>query len=794
MLSVANRSAEANAAIDRFRFVPADQSAHQVPIPPTPLVGRAQEVAEVAALLGDDVRLLTLTGPGGVGKTRLALQVARDLQARFADGVVFVDLAPIRDPDLVIPAVTWALGVRDGGDRPLLSTVLELLRDRRLLLILDNFEQVVAAAPVVAELLAGAARLAILTTSRTPLRLRAEHEFPVAPLPLPARDQSPFADLAANAAVALFVQRARAVDPRFALTRENGLTIAEICTRLDGLPLAIELAAVRTGVFPPAALLSRLERRLPLLTGGRRDQPTRHRTMRQAVAWSHDLLDAEEQALFRRLAVFAGGFDLEAAEAVAGGWGDAGLDVLDGVASLVDASLLRREEGPLGAPRYAMLETVREFGLEALAGDDEETTARDRHAAYMLALAERAEPELFRAEQGRWLTVLEVERDNLRTALDWLASRGELTRGLRLASALTWFWIISGRLGEGRGWLEHALAAGRDADVPVAVRAKALASLGWLAHYQADHDVAVPRLEEALALWRSVGDRAGVAQAIFALGAVAEYLGDEDAVTTRHEEALALFHEIGDIVGVAWTLENLADAAYRRGDNARAAILAAEALTAAREAGDTRRVTIALAGVAQVACELGDLAGAVEVLRECLELSRLGGHRLGLAEGLAGFARVAVAAGRFGQAAGWLGSATAIREAVGVARLFHHEQYRRAVAATRAGLDERAFAAAWDAGTTRPIEEAVAEALAFEPAVTPLAPAAPSLPPVDFGLTTRELEVLRLVAAGRTDKEIGEALFISHRTAMRHVANIYNKLGVGSRAAAVSLAHRHALI
>ncbi|HUG38092.1 MAG TPA: AAA family ATPase, partial [Candidatus Limnocylindrales bacterium] len=484
---------------------------HNLPLQATTLLGRAREVAAARErVLRDDVRLLTLTGPGGTGKTRLALQVAAELIDHFADGVFFVPLAPISDPGLVASTVALTLGIRDPGGRPVLENLREHLRDRQILLVLDNFEQILLAAPLVGELLAVCRGLKVLVTSRAPLELRGEQEFPVPPLALPdPKHPPPIEALGQYGAVALFIERATAIRPDFAVTNDNAPAVAEICVRLDGLPLAIELAAVWIRLLSPQAMLTRLERRLPLLTGGARDLPARQQTLRGAIAWSYDLLDEGERALFRRLAIFVGGCTLEAAEAVCNPEGDLGLDVLDGVASLVAKSLLRQEEGPEGEPRFGMLETIREYGLEQLEAD----ATRGRHAAFFLAFAEEAEPKLLGAEQVTWLQRLEAEHDNFRAVLG--RSRvGEVAAdvGLRLAGALQWYWRVRGLLGEGRGWAETMLAL-PGAAARTAARARALNAAARLANLQADYTAARPLALESAAIAREVGDLAGVARA-----------------------------------------------------------------------------------------------------------------------------------------------------------------------------------------------------------------------------------------------------------------------------------------
>jgi predicted ATPase len=438
----------------------AERRRTNLPVQRSPLLGRKQELATATGLLQrDDVGLLTLTGPGGIGKTRLGLCVAANLLEHFADGVFVVSLAPITDPALVTSAIAQALGVRETGGRPLVESLKDDLRDKRLLLVLDNFEQVVAAAPLVAELLSTCPQIKVLVTSRTPLHVHEEQELAVPPLALPDPRHPPAAKrLSEYAAVELFVQRAQDARPDFMVTNDNASAVAEICRRLDGLPLAIELAAARVRVLPPAALLARLERRLPLLTGGAQDLPARQRTMRGAIAWSYDLLDEREKTLFRRLSVFVGGCTLEAAEAVCNAAGDLALDVLDGVASLVDKSLLHLHAGD-AEPRFGMLDTIREYALERLAESGEEDAVRQQHATYYWGLIEEAESYVSSAARQVWLDRLEAEHDNLRAALGWSETgTSDTETGRRLVGALSWFWFLRGYLGAGQRWIEDALA------------------------------------------------------------------------------------------------------------------------------------------------------------------------------------------------------------------------------------------------------------------------------------------------------------------------------------------------
>src|SRR3990172_7701870 len=634
---------------------------NNLPAWPTAFIGREKEVEAVRNILRqEDVLLVTLTGPGGVGKSRLGVRVAADLLDEFEDGVFFVPLAPIRDPALVTSAIAATLGVRESSGQPLVSSLKDYLRSKHMLLVLDSFEQVTSAAPLVAELLAECPRLKILVTSRAPLRLRGEREFAVPPLTLPASTRPlSIAELSHYEAITLFVQRALDVKLDFALTAENAPAVAEICQRLDGLPLAIELAAARIKVLPPQALLARLERRLKLLTGGARDLPARQQTLRNTIAWSYDLLGEGEQVLFRRLGVFAGGCTLEAAEAVCNAAGDPEVNILEGMTSLVDESLLHQGEGVEGEPRFWMLETIRDYALERLAESSEAEAIQRRHADFFLALAEQVEPAITSGKRDVALKQLEAEHDNLRAALAWSQPADESEAGLRLAGALYWFWYLRGHWSEGRGWLEAALAR-TEAGSYAAARAKALLGVGMLAAHQGDGAVAPLRLQESIAQFRQMGDKRGLAYALSFLGTVTRWRGELAEARAALEESVALFRDIGDQWGAAarpWLEESVAilrevgdksfiglpliylgDIARRQGDYERAAALYEEGLALYREGGNKWGIALSLHNLGTVAKARGDYRRAAALFAEGLPQYRELGYTPGVASCLAGLA------------------------------------------------------------------------------------------------------------------------------------------------------------
>jgi predicted ATPase/DNA-binding XRE family transcriptional regulator len=702
-LSDGERAAFVRAARPSGRVAQRDGPMTNLPVPLTPLIGRHEERARVSELLRNDaVRLVTLTGPGGVGKTRLALATAERLGDVFADGRVFVDLAPLRDPALAPSHVATSLGLRETAGRSLEDDLTEFLRGREMLLVLDNFEHLLDAAPVATTILATGPRVKIMVTSRAPLRVRGEHEYPVPPLRLPSAGEAcDLVMLKANEAVGFFVDRARAVRPDFTLTAGNAAPIAELCTRLDGLPLALELAAARVKTLPPQTLLQRLGMRLPLLTGGSRDAPERQRTLRDAIAWSHGLLAPPEQALFWRLAVFVGGWTLEAAEAVTNLGED--IDVVAGMGALVDQSLVRLDEsGP--EPRYRMLETIREFADERLAASGEAAPLRQAHAAYYLRLAEQAKPHLYGAGQRAWLRRLEAEHPNFRAALETLAASEDHERCLRLAANLGFFWFVRAHYAEGRAHLKRALARAVD---PTPHRAEALTGLGRIATSQGDMAAGETWLQQSEELARALHVPAIVWEALLYRGLVAAWEGDDERAVALWESALAIARERNDVQAIGDTLSLLSDAAYRRGDLHTAERLGEESVAAARAAGNEFVLCLALADIGQVALARGDTPRAIAAYQEALDLALGIDVPLNIANALACFAAVAAAQGDHTGAAQLLGATESLRAASHQDRIPNSAQHAQTIQAVRAALGEAAFAAAWEAGHALPAEEAV---------------------------------------------------------------------------------------
>ena len=607
-----------------------------LPRQPNLFVGRERELDEITWLLRDGaVRLLTLTGPGGAGKTRLAVQVAAEVLDSFPDGIYVVSLAAVTDAGQAPGAIATTLGLRETGGQTAREQLLGWFAEKRMLLMLDNLEQLPDVAPFVGELLAAAPGLTVLATSRAPLRLRAEREYPVLPLPLPPAGVAADAvDLTQFGAIRLFVDRAQAVKPDFTLNETNAESVSEIVRRLDGLPLAIELAAARVRLFAPQAMLARLEKRLPLLTGGARDLPERQRALRETIAWSYDLLQPDDRVVFRRLAPFAGGMTLEAAEAVIGSpTGE--LDVFGSVERLVEHSLLQAqletEASEAASPRYRLLETIREYGLERLAEAGELDDAGSRHAGFFLQLGERAAPELDGPHQGVWLDRLAAEHDNLTVALEWASNQQEAT-ALRLAAALWPFWEARGHYTEGRAWLERLLA--RDVPAPKPALATALSGAGSIARMQGDSGRAVELLERALTLWQELGDRQSAARTLMALGHVADRQGDMTGAAARFEEALAIGREIDDTALVGAALGNLGLVADQQGAYTLAVGRYEEALALFRQLGNRRREASVLDNLGIVARAQGHLAEATAFYEAALAVRRELGDAWGIAAAL----------------------------------------------------------------------------------------------------------------------------------------------------------------
>jgi predicted ATPase/DNA-binding winged helix-turn-helix (wHTH) protein len=679
----------------------------------TRFIGREKEIAEVRTLL-DKTRLLTLTGSGGCGKTRLSLQVAAGLLKSYADGVWLVELAAVTDPHLVPQTVATGLGLKEELNRSLTQTLTVHLKSKHLLLLLDNAEHLLAACAQLAEVvLTQCAQVTMLVTSREALGIAGELTYRVPPLsmPDPKRDATP-ESLAKYESAQLFIERALFRMPQFAVNRENAPALAALCYRLDGIPLAIELAAARVRSMSPEELNQRLDHRFGLLTGGSRTALPRQQTLRSAIDWSYDLLNDAEQALFRRLSVFAAGWTLGAVQAFSAGPSIDEDTVLDLLTSLVEKSLVVAEERK-GATRYWLLETMRAYARDRLRESGEEAEWQSRHLAYFVALAEEAEPQLTGADQEAWLDRLETEHDNLRSALAWSSTAGgDRAGGVRLAGALSWFWYVRGYLGEGRGWLSGSLAAAGDG-LPAASRAKALHGAGVLASEQGDYSAARALHWESLAIRRVLGDRRGIAVSLSNLGVMAEEQSDYAAARVLRQESLALFRELGDQRGVAALLNNLGVVADEQGDYAAARALHEESLAIRRHLGDRMGIAISLNNLGLVARGQGEYAGAHELHGEALAIRCELGDRRGIAASLEGLANVAFALAKPYRAARCWGAAERLREEIGAPLpLSERARYDNQVAAGRAASnDDPAFELAWREGRAMSLEQAIVFAL-----------------------------------------------------------------------------------
>jgi predicted ATPase/transcriptional regulator with XRE-family HTH domain/Tfp pilus assembly protein PilF len=749
-----------------------------LPIPPTRLIGREADLEKVGAhLVSDDVRLLTLTGPPGTGKTRLALEAASLMLAHFEDGVFFVPLAPISDPHLVAPTIAQVLGLKESAGQPLEAALIQHLRGKRLLLVLDNFEQVLSVAHLVADLLSGCHYLKLLVTSREALHLRVERLFNVPALATPKKVQrQSVEDMLSYPAVSLFVERAQAVS-HFGLTDENIKAVAAICNRLDGLPLAIELVAARSRLLPPPGVLARLtgvagRTSLDLATGRVMDLPTRHQTLRNALEWSYELLEAREQKLFARLGIFAGGCTLAAAEAVCNPKNDLGLDMLSGFESLLDKSLFRQEgraeEEVVDEPRFGMLETIREYARERLEQSGEANRVHRWHAEYFLALSEAAEPELRGPRQREWLERLEADYANLRSAIRWTVESGAEELGLRLVGALQWFWFVRGYVSEGRARLAEALAPGSDpeqepsrgeqGDEYLEARLKAFRGAGLLAHVQGDFSAArtyftsclaiaraledkeaianqlnslgnVARAqgdyteakhlqEESLATHRVLGNKHGMAASLNNLGNVLEEQGRYDEARPRLEEALALYRELGDKVSIGIALNSLGAVLLAQGYTASARALFEESLAIRHELGDRLGTGLVLFNLGNVICDEGDYQTARRFYVQSLELNQELGNKRGITQCLEGLAKVDGLRGELEEAVRLWGAADTLRTAIGnPVSPGLRAKHEPLLTSLRSQLGEVRFACLWTEGQNISLEQVIGRALGpFAPA------------------------------------------------------------------------------
>jgi predicted ATPase/class 3 adenylate cyclase len=696
---------------DNFPPLHSDEArSDNLPLQLTTFVGREQEIKEIKDLLAT-IRLVTLVGPGGCGKTRLAIEVGRQLLGEFEDGVHLVALASLGDSSLVVSRIAQSVGLQESASEEPFEGLANFLRDKNMLLMLDNFEGVIGAASLVTELLTECPDIKVLATTRASLRISSEHEFQVPPLQLPELDYLPdIEELSRHSAVKLFVERAQAIKADFALTNANARIIAEICHRLDGLPLAIELAAVRVKLLPPAVLLDRLSSRLDLLTGGPRDLPARQQTLRNAIDWDYTLLESEEQKLFRRLSVFHGGLSIDAAAEVATAAGEVGINLFDGLDSLVGKSLLRQMPSLENEPRFGMLQTIREYALEILDGSDESDATRQAHANFYLALAERASEELRGPDQVRWLEALEFDHDNLQDALEWAKRNDDWGVLLRLTAGMSYFWSIRGYVSEGRMWTKIALE--QTEGIVSLHRARVLAGGAMLARARVDYAEARRLLEECIAAQRQLGDEGGVAFSIKDLGNLEVDQGNIEGAEKLYSESLAEWRRLGDKEGIAQTLNNLGFIAQIKGDQEEAMKLLDESLGIFRQVRDKQGIARALMNIAVSTRELGDYERAVRLSRESLVLWRQLGDKWDVADCLEDLAGELHELGLSNQAAVIYGGAETLRWAIGAPRPpVEQEAYEERVDAVHGALGDASFSEGWARGSAMRMEEIIDYAL-----------------------------------------------------------------------------------
>ncbi len=779
-----------DSAADGLRPAGLQRRPSNLPQPPTSFIGRSREIREVGRLLAS-TRLLTLIGVGGCGKTRLALEAATIQADTFEDGVCWVDLVGLSGSALVIQTVAQALDLREAADESLLETLTHTLKAKRLLLALDNCEHLLAACRELVEaLLLACPNLQVLATSREPLAIAGELSWLVPALSMPEaahllqRDNHSSAELTHFDAIRLFVERAQSVLPTFTLTNQNEVAVVQVCQRLDGMPLAIELAAARVNVLTVQQIAARLDDRLALLTEGNRTALIpRHQTLRAAMDWSYDLLSEQERILFRRLSVFSGGFALEAVEAIGEGGGIQVKQVLDLLSHLVDKSLVVADTQARSEARYRLLETIRQYALEKLQESGEEMTLRRRHCDWFLALAEQADRQLRGPHQVVWLERLEMEHDNVRAGLVWSLAH-EHKIALQLASVLAWFWRLHNHFSEGRRWLEMALTVSHAS--PATLRIKALTGNGLLAFSQGDTTRATTLLEESLALSRNQNDNWGIAWSLHGLGRVASFHDAFERAVALLEESLTLFRELGDTSGYAYSLYYLGIVARYQGDYARAAALLEESLSMSRATRDTWLIAWILIHMGQLACTLGDYPRAVAAQQESLILCEELKTAWGMAACLESLARVAQAQAMMEGAVRLFSAGAALRDRYGLAAIDLGD-----LARTRKELSRDRFAAAWAEGQAMTLEQAIREA---SNVASPIKDAAVHDPALVEPLNERERGMLRLIADGLSNHEIAERLVISLSTVKWHINNLFGKLDVHSRTQATARAKELGLL